>query len=150
MFLALSLHVYVLTACLVVQSCATLCDPLDCKPTRLLCPWDSPGKNTGVGCMPSSRGIFPTQGSNPCPLHLLHWQAGSLPSAPPGKPSSLSGSHQIPVSEIHSFRKTEYSLALSFFVSPCHLVFNVVIIPCSLAPHSTQDATYARHATLQV
>ena len=23
---------------------------------RLLCPWDSPGKNTGVGCMPSSRG----------------------------------------------------------------------------------------------
>ena len=25
-------------------------------PTRLLCPWDSPGKNTGVGAMPSSRG----------------------------------------------------------------------------------------------
>ena len=28
----------------------TLCDRVDCKPTRLLCPWDSPGKNTGVGC----------------------------------------------------------------------------------------------------
>ena len=27
----------------------TLCDPMDCSPTRLLCPWDSPGKNTGVG-----------------------------------------------------------------------------------------------------
>ena len=32
-------------------------------------------------------GIFLTQGSNPCPLCLLHWQAGSLPLAPPGKPS---------------------------------------------------------------
>ena len=32
------------------QSCPTLCDPIDCSPLRLLCPWDSPGKNTGVGC----------------------------------------------------------------------------------------------------
>ena len=34
-------------------------------PTRLLCPWDSPGKNTGVGCHALLQGIFPTQGSNP-------------------------------------------------------------------------------------
>ena len=33
-----------------LQSCPTLCDPIDGKPTRLPCPWDSPGKNTGVGC----------------------------------------------------------------------------------------------------
>ena len=32
---------------------------------RLLCPWDSPGKNTGVGCHALFQGIFPTQGSNP-------------------------------------------------------------------------------------
>ena len=32
-----------------LQLCLTLCDPID-EPTRLLCPWDSPGKNTGVGC----------------------------------------------------------------------------------------------------
>ena len=31
------------------QSCPTLCDPI-WTPNRLLCPWDSPGKNTGVGC----------------------------------------------------------------------------------------------------
>ena len=31
----------------------------------LLCLWDSPGKNTGVGCHALLRGIFPTQGSNP-------------------------------------------------------------------------------------
>ena len=32
--------------------------------TRLLCPWDFPGKNTGVGSCPRLQGIFPSQGSN--------------------------------------------------------------------------------------
>ena len=47
---------------------STLCDPMDCN-SRLLCPWDSPGKNTGVGCHALLQGIFPSQGSN---LDLLH------------------------------------------------------------------------------
>ena len=38
-------------------------------PARLLCPGDSPGKNTGVGCHFLLQGIFPTQGSNPGLLH---------------------------------------------------------------------------------
>ena len=29
---------------LVAQLCLTLCDPRDCSPTRLLCPWNSPGE----------------------------------------------------------------------------------------------------------
>ena len=33
-----------------LQSCSTLCDPHRQHPTRLPRPWDSPGKNTGVGC----------------------------------------------------------------------------------------------------
>ena len=33
-------------------------------PTRLHCPWDSPGKNIGVGCHALLQGIFLTQGSN--------------------------------------------------------------------------------------
>ena len=37
---------------------------------QLLCPWDSPGKNTGVGCRALLQGIFPTQGWNTCLLHL--------------------------------------------------------------------------------
>ena len=49
---------------LVTQSFLTLCNPMDCSPLRLLCPWDSPGKNTGVGCHFLLQGIFPTQGSN--------------------------------------------------------------------------------------
>ena len=51
--------------------------------TRLLCPWDSPGKNTGVGCHALFQGIFLTQGSNP---GLPTFQADSLPFEPPGKP----------------------------------------------------------------
>ena len=49
------------------------------EPTRLLCPWDFSGKNTGVGCHFLLQGILLTQGSN---LHLLHWQEDSLPLRP--------------------------------------------------------------------
>ena len=34
-------------------------------PSRLLCPWHSPGKSTGVSCHAPLQRIFPTQGSNP-------------------------------------------------------------------------------------
>ena len=33
-------------------------------------PWDSPGKNTGVGCHVILQGIFPTQGLNPCVSYI--------------------------------------------------------------------------------
>ena len=39
--------------------------PHQLQPARLLCPWNSQGKNTGVGCHSLLQGIFPTQGSNP-------------------------------------------------------------------------------------
>ena len=42
------LYVLYVHACSVAQSYLTLCDPME--PTRLLCPLDFPGKNTGVGC----------------------------------------------------------------------------------------------------
>ena len=48
---------------------------MNCSLTRLLCPWDFLGKNTGVYCHFLLQGFFPTKGSNPC---LLHWQADSL------------------------------------------------------------------------
>jgi len=68
---------------LVDTSCLTLCDPIDCSPSRLLCPWNFSGKNTGVGCHFLLQGIFPTQESNP---HLLHWQLDSLPLSHQGSP----------------------------------------------------------------
>ena len=45
-----------------LQSCPTLCELMDCKPSRLLCLWDSPGKNTRVGCYALLQGILQTQG----------------------------------------------------------------------------------------
>ena len=58
--------------------------------TRILCPWHSQGKNTGEGCHALLQGIFPTQGSNPRLLRLLHWQVSSLPLVSPGKTPDLS------------------------------------------------------------
>ena len=43
-------------------------------PSRLLCPWTFPGKNTGVGCHYHFQCIIASQGSN---LHTLHWQMDS-------------------------------------------------------------------------
>ena len=59
--------------------------PHELLPARLLSPWDSPGKNIGVCCHALLQKILPTQGLNPHLLHLLCWQAGSLPIVPPGK-----------------------------------------------------------------
>ena len=42
------------------------------QPARLLCLWNSSGKNTGVGSHFLLHGIFPTQGSNPGFLHCRH------------------------------------------------------------------------------
>ena len=53
------------------QSCLTLCDSMDCSLPGILCPWDSPGKNTGVGCHALLQGIFLTQEQNSGLLCLL-------------------------------------------------------------------------------
>ena len=55
-------------------------------PSRLLSPRDFPGKNTGVGCHFLLQGIFLIQELNLFLLHLLHWQADSLPTDLQGKP----------------------------------------------------------------
>ena len=53
--------------------------------TRLLCPWNSLGKNTGVGCHSLLQGIFPIQGSNPsllnCKQVLYHWATREAPAS---------------------------------------------------------------------
>ena len=65
--------------CLVTQMFPSLCDPRGLQPARLLCPWDSPGKNAGVGCHALLQGIFLTP-------RLVHWQVGSLPLSHQGSP----------------------------------------------------------------
>ena len=86
---------FFLCACMHTQSCPILCDPRDCSPLllhpwsslsmdRFLCPWDFPGKNTGVGCHFLLQEIFQTSGSNPHLLRFLHWQVDFLPLSPLG------------------------------------------------------------------
>ena len=60
--------------------------PHGLKPARLLCPWNYPSRNTGMGCHSLLQGIFTTQGLNPRLLCLLHWQADSLPLLHLGSP----------------------------------------------------------------
>jgi len=61
--------------CACVLSCSKVSDSLSPHRlllTRLLCPWDSLGKNTEVGCHALLQGIFPTQGSDPGLPHYRH------------------------------------------------------------------------------
>ena len=78
-----------LCACMLSHfSCVWLfCSLVDYSPPGSSWPWDSPGRNTGVGCRALLQGIFLTQGLNPHLLSLLHWQAGFLPLTHLGSPS---------------------------------------------------------------
>ena len=81
--------------CVQVQSlngAGLLVTPLTVCSTRILCPWDFLGKNTGVGCHFLLQGICRTQRSN---LPLLHWQVDSLPLSHPGSLLWLPGNNKI-------------------------------------------------------
>ena len=99
----LSAHwLFLLRACMLSGSVVSdSLRPPGLQPTRLLCPWGSLGKNTGVGCHFLLPGIFPTQGLNPC---LLHWQVNSLALRHLGSPGTLSPSCKPHVLPSRSFR----------------------------------------------
>ena len=114
-------------ACLVAQSCPTLCDPMDCSPPGIFVHGDSPGRNTGVGCHALLQGIFPTQGLNPG----LTLPADSLPAEPPGKRkdywspecgglSSYANCHSlVPVSHYSHLRHRLFFLHAPRPAQPC-------------------------------
>ena len=68
--------------------------PHELQPTRLLCQWDFPGKNTGVDCHSLLQRIFLTHGLNLSLSHCPHCLTGSLSLAPPGKPLRKSTNYQ--------------------------------------------------------
>ena len=68
-----------------LQLCLTLCNAMDCSPPASFLYGILQARI--LDCPALLQRIFPTQGSNPRLLHLLHWRAGSFPLAPPGKPS---------------------------------------------------------------
>ena len=69
-------------SCLVAQLWPILSQSYGLQPARPLCPWDFPGRKTGVSCSFHLHGVSPTQGSNP---YLLRWQADSVPLSDQGK-----------------------------------------------------------------
>ena len=103
-------------------SCSVVSNPLQpygLQPARLLCPWDFPGNNTGVGCHFLLQGIFPTQGSNP---GLLHCRQMLLPSEPPGKSLLESKEHQFQVKKKKKSHFLEWVVCkwIPFNIKTCH------------------------------
>ena len=72
------------------------------QPSSLLCPWNFPGKNAGVGCHFLLQGIFLTQGSNPYLLRFLCQQVDSLPLSHLRSPLQYNG---MEVKKHHAFRE---------------------------------------------
>ena len=99
---------------LTVFSCSVVSDSLrshGLQPTRLLCPWDSPSKNTGADCHFLLQGIFPTQESKLHLLCLFHWQADSLPLCHLGSPSN-----RVPVIRLGKISEMTYKPYCGCFV----------------------------------
>ena len=119
-------------------TCVLLLQPHKLQPAKLLCPWNFPGKNTGVGCHFFLQGIFLTQGSN---LRLLHcrWYpalqvesciaGGLFTTEPPGKQVNMKMSYLKPqASIIHLTRCPEVcSLATVLVTQQCHQGFRPLI-----------------------
>ena len=75
--------VHSLLSCISLCVCSVMSDslgPHGLWPSRLLYPWDSLGKNTGVGCHALLQRIFTTQGSNLGLLYVLHRQEITNPA----------------------------------------------------------------------
>ena len=68
-----------------LQLCLTLCDPMDCSPPGSSVHGILQARILEWVAMPTSRGSSGPKRLNPGLLSLLHWQAISLPLAPPGK-----------------------------------------------------------------
>ena len=81
--LKLTSFIFFQVKALVAQSCPTLCHAVDFSTPRLLCPWNSLSKNTGVGSYFLLQGNLPNSG-----IELLSpaLHEDSLTPEPPEKP----------------------------------------------------------------
>ena len=122
--------------------------PHGLQSARLLCPRDSPGKNTRVGCQALLQGIFPTQGPNPGLLHcrqilyqlnhqrstrILEW----LPIPSPGNlpnPGIESGSPALQPDSLPAELPGKPAVLFS------SVQFSHSVVSDSLGPHELQHA----------
>ena len=86
-----------------IQHCkSTICCAQYTCPSRLLCPWNFSGKNTGAGCHFLLHRIFPIQGSNPRFFFLWYWEVNIFTTESPGKPKINDSSIKINVVSPHT------------------------------------------------
>ena len=99
--------------------------PHGLQPSRLLCPWEFPGKKTREVCHFFLQGIFLTQGSNPC---LQHWQVDFLPLCHQGSPCEayilLSSILHFPLSEWNTISEFFFFVVFVFLSFSCLKLFN--------------------------
>ena len=69
-----------------LQSCQALCNPMNCSPPGSSVHRILQARRLEWGAIPFSRGSSQPRNQTLISLCVLHWQAGSLPLAPPGKP----------------------------------------------------------------
>ena len=91
---------------MLLQSCSILWTPWTVAHQAPLSMGFPRHGNTGVGCHALLQEIFQTQGSN-SHLYFLHWQVGSLPLAPPGKPRMIL--HQMLSLHIRKYYRFAFS-----------------------------------------
>ena len=106
-----------------LQSCQTLCDPRRQQPTRLLCPWDSPGKNTGLGChflLQCVKVKGESEVAQSCPT-LSDPMDCSLPG------SSIHGILQARVLEWGAISFSRHLMSMCIFVREGLIIFIVII-----------------------
>ena len=88
-----------------MHACSVMSDslrPHRLQPNRLLCPWDLPGKNTGVGCHFLLWGNLPSPGIKPTSPALV---GEFFTIAPPGKPSFGAGATEVITRCFHFYFK---------------------------------------------
>ena len=107
-------------------------------PANPFCPWDSPGKNIGVGGHALLQGIFLTQGLNPHLLCLLNWQVGSLWSSPIFTQMQFRTTVEDTWSNLVNLKHFIFNFMMMQFYM-CSVQFSPVAQSCpTLQPHETQ------------
>ena len=111
--------------------------------------YSSPGRNTRVAYHALLQGMVLTQGSNPRLLCLLHWQAGSSPLVPPGKPFNKSKcplnstlTNKIGVPPSNRVKLPDHMIySNTWFPLSCTLILTAATL-CQVTPHGRQHLCF--------
>ena len=122
--------------------------PHGLQPTRFLCPWNSPGQNTGVGCHSLLQGIFPTQGSKPGFMHCsqIHYYLSHWGSPYENIHSFLNMLLAIGSASLYFSLLQNLAAQTSIHVSTNRILYLTLFIPGYSAPSPTLSVVYVPKA----